>query len=59
MAKQKEEVHATHDSFKVVNTKVIKSEASHDSESVEILIPKGMPYVKIRKALEIALLRIR
>lgn len=55
-AKQKK---LTHDAYTVSGNKVEKSEVQSDSELVQILIPKDMPYVKVRKALEIALLRVR
>lgn len=53
---KKEKTHIKH------SHKGVKFEASEsDGEEgvLEINIPKGMPYVKIRKALELAILRIR
>lgn len=54
MAKQKSHIKHT-----VAGVKVAKESVSGSSENVEIIIPQGMPYVKVRKALELALLRIR
>lgn len=49
----------THNKFEVLGNTVSKDEVTGKGEQVEIIIPKDMPYVKVRKALEIALLRIR
>jgi len=49
----------THNTFEVAGNTVSKGETVGKGEQVEIIIPKNMPYVKVRKALEIALLRIR
>lgn len=49
----------THDKYTIEGNKASKSESVGESDNVEITIPKGMPYVKVRKALEIALLRVR
>ncbi|AUR93052.1 hypothetical protein NVP1182O_10 [Vibrio phage 1.182.O._10N.286.46.E1] len=57
MARPKKE--ATHNVFTVDKNKVSKDDMVHDSEKVQVLIPKGMTYVQVRRALEIALLRIR
>jgi hypothetical protein len=55
MAKSKK---ASHNKFTLLDRTFEKSEVSHDSDNVEIFIPKDMPYVKVRRALEFALLRI-
>lgn len=57
MARPKKE--ATHDVYTVEGRKVEKSEMVHDGEQVQVLIPKNTPYVQVRRALEIALLRVR
>lgn len=57
MARTKKEL--THDVYTIEDRKVVKSESSHDGEEFQILIPKGMTYVKVRRALELALLRVR
>ena len=48
----------THDIYTIEGLKAVKTEGS-GVDSVQISIPKGMPYVKVRKALELALLRVR
>lgn len=48
----------THDIYTVEGLKVEKSEGS-GVDSIQISIPKDMPYVKVRKALEIAILKVR
>ena len=57
MAKKEKEL--THDIYTLDGLKIEKSEGSFDLNGLQIIIPKGTPYVKIRKALETALLRIR
>ena len=50
---------ATHDVYTLNGNQAEKSEAKGASDKVQVIIPKGTPYVKVRKALEIALLRVR
>jgi len=57
MARPKKE--NTHDCYTVLDRKVEKTEASFEGDEIQILIPKGTPYVKVRRALETALLRVR
>jgi len=56
MAKSKKD---THTKYTIDGLKVIGEPSKGTSDNVEILIPQDMPYVKVRKALELALLRIR
>lgn len=49
----------SHDVYTITGNKVEKSEVKGNSNKVQVIIPKNTPYVQVRKALEIALLRVR
>lgn len=57
MARPKKE--PSHDVYSIDGRKVEKSEMVHDGDQVQVIIPKNTPYVQVRRALEIALLRVR
>lgn len=50
---------ATHTKYSISGVKVASEEYESKATDIEVIIPKGLPYTKVRKALEIALLRIR
>ena len=50
---------AAHVKYSIDGVKVTSEDFDSKSESIEVIVPKGIPYAKVRKALEIALLRIR
>lgn len=52
--KEKTHIKHTHNGLKFSS-----EEIDSKCDGVEIIVPKGMPYVKLRKALELALLRVR
>ena len=43
----------------IIGNKVEQKDISFDSDELVIIIPKGMPYVKVRRALEFAALRVK
>lgn len=57
--KEVEQVESTHIKHTINGLKVNSEAGLGDSSNIEIIVPKDMPYVKVRKALELALLRIR
>jgi len=50
---------ATHTKYNIDGVKVVSADCESNSSEIEVIVPKGIPYAKVRKALEIALLRIR
>ena len=55
----KKEAEATHTRYSIDGVKVSSNDLAADGDDVVVIVPKGMAYTKVRKALEIALLRIR
>lgn len=49
----------THNIHTIDGNKIEVDGAEFDCDKVQIIVPKGMPYAKIRRALEFAALRIR
>jgi len=57
MSRPKKE--ATHRAITLKDRGIEETETSYEGDEIVLIVPKGKKYVELRRALEIALLRVR
>ena len=50
---------ATHRAITLKDRGIEETETSYEGDEIVLIVPKGKKYVELRRALEIALLRVR